>query len=222
MTAEELARLAGVKATTVRKTAKELLELLKHDMDAAEWERTAATMEKDGLTEEEGVGWTGGLFRSRLRRNFLAGVAAESSVPRGLVASAHVTVDAPASSVWDAFVNPETIRKYAFGVEVESDWRKGSSIRWKGISKGMAYEDRGTVLDVEEGRRLSYSHFSTTTRLPDAPENYHHITIDLGRDGGLTTIVLTQDNNPDDEARERSRRSWESTLQELKRLLEAH
>lgn len=221
MTAEELARLAGVKATTVRKTAKELLELLKHDMEAEEWERTAVMMEEDVLAGDEGAGRTRDLGSRIISPRPINGALTEPGLSRGLVASARVVIDAPVSDVWEAFVNPEMIRKYAFGAEVVSAWKKGSSIRWKGVWKGADYEDRGTILEFEEGRRLSYSHFSPTTGLPDEPENYHTVTVMLGREDRGTAVTLTQDNNPDEEAREHSQRNWESMLQSLKRLLEA-
>lgn len=222
VTAEELARLAGVKATTVRKTAKDLLELLKHDMEAAEWERTAARMERDRPTKGEVARRAPGLRRSQIFiPNLIVGAPPDHAMSRGHVASARVAIDAPASSVWDAFVNPAVIRKYAFGAEVESDWREGSPIRWQGMWKGRAYEDKGEVLEVEEGRRLSYSHFSPITGLSDEQENYHTITVEIGGEDGRTTVTLTQDNNPDDEANEHSQKNWESMLQNLKQLLEA-
>ena len=47
---------------------------------------------------------------------------------RKLVAKASVTVNAPKARVWDALVNPETIKEYMFGTTVVSDWREGSPI----------------------------------------------------------------------------------------------
>ena len=68
-----------------------------------------------------------------------------------------------------------------FGATVESKWGEGNSIVWKGEWQGRAYEDRGTILRFELGRLLQYSHFSPLSGLPDEPQNYHTMTVELLR-----------------------------------------
>jgi hypothetical protein len=46
------------------------------------------------------------------------------------------------------------------------------------------------------------------------------VTVRLSRKGDSTTISLSQDNNPTDEARAHSEKNWEGMLAGLKRLLE--
>lgn len=137
-----------------------------------------------------------------------------------LVARATVEIHADASRVWRALVEPDEIRRYMFGTQVETDWTVGSPIRWKGEWEGKAYEDRGTVLEVRPARRLSYSHFSPLSGQPDAPENYHTVTIELDGRDGTTGVLLTQDNNPTEEARAHSEKNWTMMLQGLKRHIE--
>ena len=139
---------------------------------------------------------------------------------RKLVAKASVTVDAPKARVWDALVNPETIKEYMFGTTVVSDWREGRPIVWKGEWQGKAYEDKGVILRMEALRMLQYSHFSPLSGLADAPENYHRVTIELSDEGTNTRISLAQDNNATEDAREHSERNWGTMLASLKRLLE--
>ena len=139
---------------------------------------------------------------------------------RGLVASARTTVDAPISTVWDAFVNPKVINQYMFGTEVVSEWKKGASIVWKGVWNGKAYEDKGRILELKRERLISYSHFSPLSGLPDTPENYHTVTVELSRDGSRTAVSLSQDNNPTEDARDHSQNNWEMMLDSLKKLLE--
>ena len=88
---------------------------------------------------------------------------------RPLVARASATIDAPAARVWDALVDPATIRRYMFGTTVISDWTEGSPIVWKGEWKGKAYEDTGVIVRLERGRVLRYSHFSPLSGLPNTP-----------------------------------------------------
>ena len=137
-----------------------------------------------------------------------------------LIAKSSTTIDAPVSRVWDALVTPETIKQYMFGTTVVSDWKEGSPITWKGEYQGKKYEDKGQVLDIEPGRRLRYSHYSPLAGLPDKPENYHHVTIELQADGPLTHVTLSQDNNADEKAKAHSEKNWSMMLDGLKHYVE--
>jgi len=136
------------------------------------------------------------------------------------IARASLTVDAPRAKVWDALVNPKAIKRYMFGAAVVSDWREGSPIVWKGEWQGKPYEDKGTLLEVEPGRTLRYSHFSPLSGLPDEPGNYHTVTIELSGEGNQTRVALAQDNNPTDEARVHSEKNWGMMLAALQKFLE--
>jgi len=137
-----------------------------------------------------------------------------------LMAKASVTIDALISKVWDALVNPEAIKEYMFGTDVVSDWRDGSPITWKGKWQGKAYEDKGVIRQLEPGRLLQYTHFSPLSGLPDQPENYHTVTIELIDTGTQTMVCLAQDNNSTEEAREHSEKNWGTMLTGLKTFLE--
>ena len=137
-----------------------------------------------------------------------------------LIAKASVTVDAATQKVWEALINPEQIKQYMFGTTVKSDWAEGSPITWKGEWEGKSYEDKGTLLKVEPGEVLQYSHFSPLSGMPDEPESYHTVTIQLSKDGDQTRVSLEQDKNSSEEERDHSQKNWESMLQELKKLLE--
>ena len=135
-------------------------------------------------------------------------------------ARASTTINAPTARVWDALVNPTSIKQYMFGTNVTSDWKKGSRISWKGEWEGKKYEDKGVILQIEPERKLQYSHFSPLAGLPDKQENYHTVTIELSGAGSQTRVSLTQDNNPDKKAREESEKNWAMMLAGLKKLLE--
>ena len=139
---------------------------------------------------------------------------------KGLIAKALITINAPIRKVWEALVNPEKIKQYMFGTTVVSDWKQGSSIVWKGEWQGKKYEDKGMILKIEKDRILQYSHFSPIAGMPDLPENYHTVTIELSSDEAKTVVSLSQDNNPTEEAREHSEKNWKMMLDVLKKLLE--
>jgi uncharacterized protein YndB with AHSA1/START domain len=63
-----------------------------------------------------------------------------------LVAEESVTIKAPVSKVWEAFVKPEIIKEYMFGTDIITDWKEGSEIVWKGEWEGKAYRDKGEIL----------------------------------------------------------------------------
>jgi uncharacterized protein YndB with AHSA1/START domain len=130
------------------------------------------------------------------------------------------TIDAPFYEVWSALLDRKAIREYMFGADVQSRWRVGSPIVWKGEWDGKPYEDRGEILKLEPGRTLQYSHFSPLSGLPDEPENYHVVTIELFPEGNGTLVSLTQDNNPTEEARAHSERNWGAMLAAMKKYLE--
>jgi uncharacterized protein YndB with AHSA1/START domain len=139
---------------------------------------------------------------------------------KNLLARASITINAPGTNVWNALVNPEAIKQYMFGTNVVSDWKEGSPIVWKGEWQGKSYEDKGVILQFKPGRTIQYSHFSPLSGLPDKPESYHTVTIELSNEGTQTRVSLSQDNNPTEQAREHSEKNWGTMLTALKKFLE--
>ena len=136
------------------------------------------------------------------------------------IAKASTTIESPAGEVWDALVDPAKIKQYMFGTNVASDWKEGSPITWKGEWQGRAYEDKGVILKMTPQRVLQYTHFSPLAGLPDKPENYHTVTIELAEEGGATKVALEQNNNSTEEEREHSEKNWTMMLSELKKFIE--
>jgi uncharacterized protein YndB with AHSA1/START domain len=139
---------------------------------------------------------------------------------KGLIARASVTINAPSEKVWDALVNPEAIKQYMFGTNVVAEWREGSPIIWQGEWQGKPYVDKGVILQFKTGRKIQYSHFSPLSGLPDKPESYHTVTIELSGEGNQTRVSLAQDNNPTEQARDHSEKNWGIMLTALKKFLE--
>ena len=137
-----------------------------------------------------------------------------------LIAKASTTIDAPADAVWNALVTPEAIKEYMFGATVESSWSEGSPITWKGEWQGKPYEDKGVILRFRPEHVLEYSHFSPLSGLPDTPENYHTVTLELAAENGHTRVSLSQDNNANEKARAHSVKNWKQMLAGLKKYAE--
>ncbi|MEJ2750424.1 MAG: SRPBCC domain-containing protein [Anaerolineae bacterium] len=137
-----------------------------------------------------------------------------------LIARATTKINAPTEEVWDALVNPESIKQYMFGTQVVSDWQEGSPIIWKGEWQGKSYEDKGIIRQIRPEQTIQYTHFSPLSGLPDIPENYHTVTVELSTEGEQTLVSLTQDNNKTDDERDHSEKNWEMMLTALKAFLE--
>ena len=137
------------------------------------------------------------------------------------IATAETEIDAPPAKVWVALTDPEQIKQYMFGSQVETDWKQGSPIVWKGEYEGKKYEDKGEIVEIEPERRLKVTHFSPLSGQEDRPENYHSLVYELEESRGKTHVSLSQDNNRDEEAAEHSRANWEKMLAGLKQVVEA-
>ena len=140
---------------------------------------------------------------------------------RNHVAKAAVEIDASPDEVWTALTEPEQIKKYMFGSQVETTWQPGAPIVWKGEYEGKQYEDKGEIVELEPQRRLKMTHFSPLSGEEDVPENYHTVLYELEQDGQKTRVGLTQDNNSSEEAAEHSKGNWEKVLAGLKEVVEA-
>src|SRR5215217_5106432 len=135
-------------------------------------------------------------------------------------AQATTTINVPVSKVWQALVNPETIKQYLFNTEVISDWQVGSPIVYRGEWEGKPFEDKGKILEIEPEKVLKSTHWSPTSGVPDVPENYHTVTYALSEKGDNTEVTITQDNNASEEEKAHSEQNWRTVLDGMKKLLE--
>src|SRR5689334_22747687 len=133
---------------------------------------------------------------------------------------ASIVIDAPVDDVWDALTNPDQIRKYFFGTEAVSDWKKGSPLYFRGEWEGKKYEDKGTILETKPPELFQYSYWSSMSRIEDKPENYVTVTYRLTEELGKTKVTITQENIPSEEMRKHSEENWNKVLADLKNLLE--
>lgn len=133
------------------------------------------------------------------------------------------TIDASVEEVWQALTDAGIVGSFFMGAKVATDFQVGSPITFKGEFKGKRYEDKGKILAVDEGRRLSFSHYSGLSGAPDTPDNYHVVTFDLEPQGDATKVTLTQSNlkggikPADREHKADYEKTWASVLDGLSR-----
>ncbi len=139
-----------------------------------------------------------------------------------LIVKKSIEINADKSKVWDALVNPEKIKLYLFGTETISDWKVGSAIIFQGVWEGVTYKDKGTIIEFIPEQKLKYDYWSSFSKLEDVPENYQQITFDLMNQDGKTILSLTQENVPNQAAKEHSEANWEVVLNQLKQIVESN
>ncbi len=136
------------------------------------------------------------------------------------IAEQSIIINAPAAKVWDALINPEKIKKYLFGTEAVSEWKKGSQIRYRGEWQGKSYEDKGMIINIIPEKLLVSTYWSSMSGLPDMPENYNKVTYKLKPENGRTVLTVIQDNNPTEESKKHAEQNWKTVIEGLKDLVE--
>ncbi len=141
-------------------------------------------------------------------------------MPSELTTQVSITIDAWPEEVWEALTDPDTIRKWFFGVQTETDWTVGSPIVHRGEYQGRPYEDKGTIVRVEPERLLVHTHWSPMSGLPDDPANYQEVSWALAERDGTTELTVSEVNLPSEQATEISEQGWRAALGALRDLLE--
>jgi uncharacterized protein YndB with AHSA1/START domain len=135
--------------------------------------------------------------------------------------STSLTVNAPAAKVWKALTDPAIVKQYFFGTNVKSGWKKGSPIIWQGEWEGKTYEDKGKILDIDPGKFVKYSYWSSMSGTEDKPGNYANVTYELSEKDGVTKLTITQDNIKNKEAKDHSEQNWQSVFGKMKEMVES-
>jgi len=104
-----------------------------------------------------------------------------------------IQIDAPASKVWDALINPDKTKIYMFGCEAVSDWKLGSDLNWKCAINGKEMVVViGKVVSFEPMKRLIYTVFDPNSNMENIPENYLTVTYLLEEIDGKTYLRVSQ------------------------------
>jgi uncharacterized protein YndB with AHSA1/START domain len=129
------------------------------------------------------------------------------------------TYDAPAQAVFDAWTNPEVMRRFIHAGPdwvtpiAESDVRVGGRIRiGMRTPAGEEHIAGGEYTVVKPPARLA---FTWTWEGGDSPETL--VELDFAERDGATTVVLTHSGLRDEESRDRHTDGWNEVLDNLGR-----
>lgn len=134
--------------------------------------------------------------------------------------SATVTVNAAPTQVWSVLTTQvEWMGEPEMQIEIFTDWKVNSPILIRGFHHAK-FENKGIVLQYDEGKRLSYSHLSNVSRLPDLPENYTILEFVLTPAGEETELTLNIENFPTEVIRKHLEFYWRTTVFKIKKAAE--
>ena len=99
-----------------------------------------------------------------------------------------IEVDAPITTLWKILTDSKFIQQYMFGCYVESDWKPGSTMVWKGAADGKTYV-HGHIVAIAPPHRLEYTVFDSTSTIADIPSNYLTMTYQLKTRGERASVL---------------------------------
>lgn len=127
--------------------------------------------------------------------------------------------------VWNLITNPEITKKYMFGCEVLSDWKKESPIIWKGKTeegKDIVYV-KGIIVDCVNEEKVSFTMFDPSIGIADIPENYYiTLTYEIKEiEGGCLLKIAQGDFKGTENAEKRfeeSKQGWKMVIPMMKKI----
>lgn len=138
--------------------------------------------------------------------------------------SISVLVNSVPQKLWEALTIPQWMVKWmaepGMELEINTDWKVGSPIIIKGFHH-VKFENRGVVLAFEPERKLSYTHLSSVSPLPDKPENHVLLEFALVPNENRTRLTLALSNFPDEIIRKHMELYWRATLELIREFVES-
>jgi len=97
-----------------------------------------------------------------------------------------IIINATPATIWHVLTDPDKIRVYMFGSEVDTNWNPGSAVTFSRKWDGLLFVDKGKILEYEPEKILKFSYWSSQEGYEDIPENYSVITYTIRRKEDIT------------------------------------
>ncbi|RYY53006.1 MAG: ATPase [Chitinophagaceae bacterium] len=106
-----------------------------------------------------------------------------------------ILINAPAARVWTAITEPASVKQWQFGSDVITDWKPGSSIRFRTEWIDTVFEQWGEIIEVIPRELLRYSLYAPGPGREDKPEFYFIMNYILHEEGAATRLEIVQEDN---------------------------
>ncbi len=131
------------------------------------------------------------------------------------------TIAAPTATVWKAMQAGAMFP----GTRIETDWKVGHPITFKGEWEGKCFVDRGEIQTLSEAKELSFSHWSDKDGSGKRPPSYHVVKYELEPAGARTKVTLSQFNEGEEtdidaKTKAEFEKNWSMMLEGLKKTAE--
>jgi len=135
-----------------------------------------------------------------------------------------VVINSMAANVWKALTQPFLMKQWMgdeeMNLHIQTSWAVNTPITISGFHH-LPFVNKGTILEFDEEKVLSYSHNSSLSRLADEPENYSVIRFNLSPANTQTALTLTITNFPTETIYKHLEFYWQSTIVLLKKFVES-
>lgn len=120
--------------------------------------------------------------------------------------------------LWAALTTPEFVKKYWFGMNIETDWKVGSA--WKLVFPDGRVADAGEIVEIEQPKRLVLR-WRNQFRPELHEEGYARCVIEIEQAGEVVKLTITHDiDKPGSKLIGAVSIGWPKILSSLKTLLE--
>lgn len=134
-----------------------------------------------------------------------------------------VIINSDPATVWKTLTEPALMKKWMGEPEMEinihTDWTVNSPFIITGFHH-VKFTSKGTVLQFDENSALTYSHFSSVSRLADIPDNYSIIAFTLKPLEDQTALTVKITGFPTETIFKHLQFYWQTTIEIIKRSIE--
>ena len=138
--------------------------------------------------------------------------------------STTISINSDAATIWANLTNPELMTKWMgeleMKIEIETDWKVNSPMIIRGFHH-VEFENKGTILQYDKEKKLSYNHLSSISRLQNKTENYSILEFTLTPLEKFTLLTLDISNFPTDSIRKHLEFYWKTTIITIKEMIES-
>ena len=102
-----------------------------------------------------------------------------------------IEINASVEKVWDLLTNPAKSPEYMYTCAIETDFKEGSTILWRGIHDQVVYVS-GILKEYKPLEKMVYTVIDPNADYPKTPENHLTVTYVVSETENGTHFKVTQ------------------------------